>query len=192
MGQSPRRPAGGPDTAHDRRAARRSVVAALGVLPDVLGHPLLERLELVEQLVGRDLLVRLALADQPRRRVDRGAPGRFLRLGLVLAGLVRKRLDLVQVDVVEVAALLLVVLDAGALALEPHRGVPDVLAERRVLLAVGVPDDVAGAAAARLERTHRVHGDRGVHGGTVTRLTGQHRWREDRVRTADLTREETP
>ena len=64
-------------------------------------------------LVGRRLLLDRVLAEKVRRGLDCHSPG---LLGCVVAGLLglstRKRLDPVEVDVREVAALLLVVPDA--------------------------------------------------------------------------------
>src|SRR5829696_6629957 len=88
------------------------------VFANVLGDAVLEGLELLEQLVGRYGFLRLGLADQPRSGVDRRAPGLLLGLGLrpVAVGRPGGGLDLVQVDVLELAALLLVVLEASALS----------------------------------------------------------------------------
>src|SRR5436309_9398207 len=70
----------------------RSLVAA-----DVLGDPLLERLEPLEELLRRNRLLRLA-AEQPRGRIDGGLP-RHLLDGLGGALLVRlcERLNAVEV-----------------------------------------------------------------------------------------------
>jgi hypothetical protein len=113
-------------------------------LLDVLGDLVLERSQLFVQLLGRDLLVRLRLADQPGRSLDGRAPGRLVRVGVALDGRVGQRLDLVEIDVRVSPALVLVVLDARSPALRPLGGLADRLAERRVLLAVGVADYEAG------------------------------------------------
>jgi ketosteroid isomerase-like protein len=52
------------------------------VLFDVFGYSLLERLELLVEVVGRHLLLGFAFSDQPRRSVHRRAPGRLFRLGV--------------------------------------------------------------------------------------------------------------
>src|SRR3954470_6187564 len=144
---------------------------------DVLRYPLLERLELVVELLGGRLLVRVGLADEPGSGVHGRAPGGFFGIGVVAAGcrdLGRSRLDLVQVDVGVLAALLFVVLDPNAVALELPGLFPYALAEGRVLVAVAVAHDIAHVAALRLERAHV--GDRHdrFHAGAFTRGGGSY------------------
>src|SRR5205823_5374314 len=71
------------------------------VVFDVLGDELLERLQRLEERLGRHALLRL-LAEQPRRGIDRGPPRDLFRVsvGSVRAALlVLERLDLVEIDV---------------------------------------------------------------------------------------------
>jgi hypothetical protein len=110
--------------------------------------------------------VRLRLADEPRRGLD--AVCQAASSGSVSAsasppdpGRLRRGLDLVQVDVG--AALLLVVLDPHGPALELLRPLPDLLAERRVLLALRVAHDVAHVPALRFEGADVGDGDYGLH-----------------------------
>src|SRR5918992_2012496 len=129
-----------------RGASRRRMLPAKRVrwlrlvllLLDVLRHPLLERLQLVVELVGGHLLVRLRLADEPWRGLHGRAPGGLVRIRVVALAARRlgRRLDLVEVDVCVLPALALVVLDSSPLTLQPLGLVPDRLAKRRVLVAV--------------------------------------------------------
>src|ERR687895_376786 len=137
-----------------RRAVKAGRSGILSILPYVLCHPLLERLELLVELVGRHLLARLGFAHEPRRRFDRRAPGGLVGIGLprfaLVPGGVRRGLHLVQVDVGVLPALVLVVLDAHPLALEALGLLADSLTKRGVLVAAGVLDDIADVAAACL------------------------------------------
>src|SRR4051794_39236766 len=63
----------------ERRPPR---VASVAVLLDVALDALLEGLQLLVELVGRDRLVRLRLADEPRSGVDRRAPGGLGGIGV--------------------------------------------------------------------------------------------------------------
>src|SRR5919108_5891425 len=58
------------------------LVRVLG-LADVLRDELLERLELLEELVRGHSLLPLRGAKQPRCRLDRGLPGDLLNLGVL-------------------------------------------------------------------------------------------------------------
>src|SRR4051794_39124227 len=131
-------------------AAAGALVALASAVLDVLGHHLLERLKLLEELVGRDLGLRVVRPEQPGGRVDGGLPGDLIRGVVVLRGLLACRLDAVQVDVLKPVALLLVEGDTRALPLELGGRLPDLRPERRVLVAVGVAQDVAGVPRARL------------------------------------------
>src|SRR4051794_29268534 len=150
------------------RFAKAPPRASLAVFLDVALDALLERLQLLVELVGRDRLMRLRLADEPGRCVYRGAPGGLGGIGVrAAASLVCRRFDLVEVDVAVLPALLLVALDLHAPPLERARRLPDPLAEGRVLVAVAVAHDVADAAAARLERAHVVDRDDLLHACVV-------------------------
>ena len=72
---------------------RSSLPLVVSVL-DVFGDPVLERLELVVQLIGRDRLAGLGLAHEPGRGVHGGAPRRLLGVGVGVVRLVGGRLDL--------------------------------------------------------------------------------------------------
>src|SRR5690349_21638390 len=121
-----------------RRRIRESLVVFVAVAPDVVGDEPLERLELLVELLGRDLVVGLVGPEDPRCGLDRRPPGRLLRLGARPGALrlLGRRRDAVEIDVLEPVALLLVVLDARAAPLVLRRLLPDRRAERRVLLAV--------------------------------------------------------
>jgi hypothetical protein len=121
-----------------RPSASWSVLAVL----DVLGDTLLEGLERLEQLVGRNLALRLVGAEEPRRGVDRRVPGRLLDLLFVRRlPFILERLDVVQVDVRETVPFLLVEADAGTTSLGLERPARDPLAKGRVLVAVLVDED---------------------------------------------------
>src|SRR5215210_1273805 len=142
-----------------------SAVVVLVALADVLGDAPLEQLELLVELVGGDRLAGFRRAQQPRRRVDGGAPGDLV--GVVRVGglgrRLRRRLDGVEVDILEAVALLLVEADVRPEAPEPHRLLADPRAERRVLLARVVGQDPAGLARARLHRLHVADLHLGLH-----------------------------
>src|SRR5690349_1153825 len=114
--------------------------------------------------------MRIGVAHQPGRRLNRRPPGRLLGVGVARVGvLLGSRLDLVEVDVGVLPALLLVIFEADPATFELARLLADRLAERRVLILVGVTYDVALVPSAGLERTHV--GDRrdGLHACGDTR-----------------------
>jgi hypothetical protein len=132
------------------------------MLLDVGCDLLLERLQLVVQPLGRHRFLRLP--DQPRGRRHSRLPGGLLGVGVARAAMLRLgHLDLVQVHVGVLAALLLV-------EFEPYTPIPkllgalaDVLAERRVLLAVIVPDHVTDIAPRRTDFADISQRDHGLH-----------------------------
>ena len=121
----------------------------LAVAADVVGDLLLERLEPLEELFRRDCVLRLARPKEPRSGLDGGLPGRFIG-AFAVDVLALERLDLVEIDVRELAALLLVLLDARRLALRRYRLARDLLLEGRVLVAVLVAQHEARVAGLRL------------------------------------------
>src|SRR3954470_4400977 len=119
-------------------AAARSVVRLLLAVADVVGDETLEGLELLEQLLRRDLLLRLPAPQHPRRRLHGGVPCHLVGIRAVPnRGRPAGRLgDPVQVDVLEAVALLLVEGDTRASPLVLSRLATDRRAERRVLATV--------------------------------------------------------
>jgi hypothetical protein len=104
---------------------------------------------------------------QPGSRFDRGPPGRLVGIGGpggVVAGIRRRRLDLVEIDVPVLAPLVLVVLDPYASTFQPLGLIPDRFAEGRIFVAFRVAHHVAQVASARLEGAHLVERDQVLHG----------------------------
>src|SRR5206468_12520300 len=152
--------------------SRPSVVRIVrGLAADVVGDALLERLQPFEQLLRRHGLLRLA-AEQPRRGIDGRLPRDLLhRLGRAAVARLLERLDSVEVDVREVASLLLVERDARPSPLGGEGIAGDLLAEGRVLAPLVVAQDEARVAGLRLEGLDLGDGDERVgHGLTVPRL----------------------
>jgi hypothetical protein len=131
----------------------------------------LERLQLLEELIGRDLPVGRRSTEEPRRGVDRGPPGDLVGFRRLIrrAGLRARRLDLVEVDVAEAALLFLVELDARRPALGLAGAATDVGPERRVLVAVVVDEHPARVAGLRLELLHGPDVDGLLHGPLLPR-----------------------
>lgn len=87
----------------------------------------------------------------------------------IRGGLLFNRLNAVQIDVPVPAALFLVVLDADPSVPKPPRAFPDLIAERRVLIAVRVTPDVSGIAVRRAEDADLGQRYFGLHLGMATR-----------------------
>src|SRR2546423_14423201 len=141
-----------------------------GLAADVVGDALLERLQALEQLLRWHGLLRLA-AEQPRCGIDGRLPRDLLdRLGGAAAVRFLERLDAVEVDVRESAALLLVEGDTRRSPLGSDRVARDLLSEGRVLAALVVAEDEPRVAGLRLERLHLGDGDDRIgHGGCLPR-----------------------
>ena len=109
--------------------------------------------------------MRLGLAHEPGRSVNGGAPRGLLWFGVAIGRLVGSGLDLVEVDVPVLIALLLVELDPNPAALQLLRTLANRLAESGVLVAGIVAQHEAQVAAAGLERAYLLDGHDGFHGG---------------------------
>src|SRR5215217_458151 len=157
-----------PQRAAAAGACERSIAVGVAALPDVLRHETLERLELLEQLLRRNLTVGLTAPEDPRRRLHRRAPSRLVG---VCAGARLRPLrsfgDCVEVDVLEAVAFLLVERDVSAAALELRRRSSDRRPESRVLAPLVVTDHVAGLARAGLDLLDLLDENVGLHGGGV-------------------------
>src|SRR4051794_10052293 len=97
-----------PGRRRTRSCPPRAGLLVLAAVADVLRDALLERLELLEQLVGPERLLGLGGPEQPRGGLDRGVPRDLVGVGVVLprgSGLrLGGGLDGVEVDVLEAVA----------------------------------------------------------------------------------------
>src|SRR5256885_13264553 len=59
-----------------------TVVGVVRALANVFRHQVLEGLQLLEEALGRDRLLGLALAEEPGRRVHGSAPGSLIGIGI--------------------------------------------------------------------------------------------------------------
>src|SRR3954471_6777185 len=152
--------------------APRVGVRVVAVLADVAGDERLERLEPFVELLRRHLALGLLLAQQPRRRLDRRRPRGLLGIGVVALRLRGgRRVDRVEVDVVEPVALLLVERDPRATALVARGILADLRPEGGVLAPFAVAQDVARVARARLDCLDALDRDVGLHATGDTRST---------------------
>jgi len=145
-----------------REAARLRLVRAVVVAADVVGDKVLERLQLVEELLRRHLALDGIAAQDVRRRLQRRPPSHLVGLALLL-GLVRRifrqRLDSVQIDVGVAALFGFVELDPGAAALGSQRLASDRLLESRELATLLIREQEARITRARRLRLHVGDGD---------------------------------
>jgi hypothetical protein len=137
---------------------------------DVVLDEVLERLQLLKELVCGKGFFRLWVAEEPGRRFDGGPPGHLIGLVVISVSLcIVERLNRVEVDVLKAVALRFVVFDPRAVPFGLLRTCSDLGPEGRVLVSVLIDEHITRVPRPCLDGLNLANGDDSLHARSSSR-----------------------